>query len=154
MWQKSLRRRSEKLPGIFGRRLWYLVVLICHLYNSLIWKCFKVLALAALWFDLKSIRCRLMKHMRQFSIVSYFNKLTLATLFSFTFSSKFEIKRDKIRAFWEFNVCSWIASVFSSSLHCYIIMFWTCPAISHLTFLISLEILYTNWLLLKLLIML
>ena len=58
----------------------------------------------------------------------------------------FEVKRKKTRAFWEFNVCSWITSEFSSY-----IMFWTCPAISHFTFHISLEVLYDNWLLLKLL---
>ena len=51
-----------------------------------------------------------------------------------------------------FNICNWIDSKFSSFLHCYI-MFWTCPAIWHLTFHIPLEILYDNWSLLKLITM-
>ena len=62
----------------------------------------------------------------------------------------FEVKRKKTWALWDINVCSWIASEFSSCLHCYI-MFWICPAISHVTFQMSLEALYDNWLLLNLL---
>ena len=50
--------------------------------------------------------------------------------------------------FWEFNVCSLIASKFGSCLHCYI-MFWTCPAFSLFAFHIPLEVLYDNWSLLK-----
>ena len=56
MRQTSLRRRSDVLPGIFGRHLWYLVILICHFDNFSIWKCFKVIALPALWFDLIYLR--------------------------------------------------------------------------------------------------
>ena len=44
-------------------------------------------------------------------------------------------KRKKTGAFWEFNVCSWITSEFSSCFHCFI-MFWTCQQfrISHFTY--------------------
>ena len=70
----------------------------------------------------------------------------------FTFRNELVRSQEKkTRAVREFNVCSWIASEFSSCLHCHITMFWTCPAISHFTFLILLEVLYDNWLLLKLL---
>ena len=34
-----------------------------------------------------------------------------------------EVKRKKTQVFWEFNVCSWIASEFSICLHCYIMFF-------------------------------
>ena len=40
------------LPGIFDCHFLYLVILICHFDNFLIWKCFKVFALPALWFNL------------------------------------------------------------------------------------------------------
>ena len=62
----------------------------------------------------------------------------------FTFHNEIvRSQENKSRAVGEFNVCSWIASEISSCLHFYI-MFWTCLAISHFTFHISLEVLYVK----------
>ena len=100
----------------------------------------------------------LQNQLSQVSFLGIFKATTpphnfLAATFLLFLMNLFEVERKKTRVFWEFNVCSWIASEFSSCLHCYI-MFWTCPAISHFRFHISLEVLYDNWLLLKLLTML
>ena len=97
----------------------------------------------------------LQNQLSQVSFLGIFRATTPPHIFFggyiFTFHNELVRSQEKKTwAFWEFNVCSWIASEFSSCWYCYIIVFWTCPAISHFTFLRSLEILYDNWLLLKL----
>ena len=168
MRQTFLRRRNNVLPSIFGRHLWYLVILICHfghfswvsnfnkltfarLFSLNLWSKFPW-ATAQFYWNLSLTTYNIAKSTEQVSFLDIFRATTpphnflAATILLFV-KNLFEIK-----TFLEFNVCSWIASEFSSYLHCY--MFWTCPAISHFTFHISLEVLYDNWLLLKLLAML
>ena len=95
----------------------------------------------------------LQNQLSQVSFLGIFRATTPPHIFFggyiFTFHNELvRSQENKSRAVWEFNVCSWIASEISSCLHCYII-FWTCPAISHFTLHISLEVLYENWLLWK-----
>ena len=164
MRQTFLRRRSNVLPGIFGRHLWYLVILICHfgnfswvsnfnkltfarLFSLNFWSKFPWVTAQFYW-HLSLTTYNIAKSTEQVSFLDIFRATTpphnflAATILLFV-KNLFETK-----TFWELNVCSWIASEFSSYLHCR--MFWTCPAISHFTFHISLEVLYDNWLLLKL----
>ena len=63
----------------------------------------------------------------QVSFLGIFRATTPTTLvfggYIFTFRNELVPSQEKkTQAFWEFNICSWIAREFSSCLHCYIVL--------------------------------
>ena len=82
-----------------------------------------------------------------FSATTRPHKFFAATFLLFVMNL-FEVKRRKIGCF---ESLMFAVDLLVNSA---VVMFWRCPEISHFTFHISLEVLYDNWLLLKLLTML
>ena len=82
-----LRRHSNVLLGIFGRQLWYLVILICHFDNFSIWKWYlRYLLSDIVFWGLFSFK--IIKNPGRFTSLSSFKKLAFARLFSLNFSCK------------------------------------------------------------------